>query len=298
MKKSKSTNTSIHPFPVLSKDTIDYDERIIDSYSVNVSFRKESNNEIIMVEQEIKNNNFVAKMLMENKADFVTTVSVRGGVFRITKLSGKSNIEFDSSNKFIKSVQEIKVNKIHKDSKSFVKPGIINSEELKFDWYKDSGIDDFFNGVSFIIPKNSWIADGGWYDSPPINNLFYLSVADIEDGVFKVTLEKRLEVSIQIKIELSKKMFIEINRNNKSTSRQIVIVTALTQCLSEIKDIYERVNRKVGVEGDDETLEKSEGLRRWIKNSLKMNDWTDDNFNPSEIASKYKKITLKEYKNG
>lgn len=276
----------IYPFPVLYRETLDYE----DPGAYSAELRREGRTKVA-VDHRLKADTLVGSLVRAEQAKFYCTVSVRGTAFRRTETVPFP--ETVAENGALVAQQRVEIPAFPWAPEVFASAGVVLLEEQDIPGAEAPGVSGFFrDGGPLRFPPHSRIAFGGWLRFFSMSALFHIqSDPDIEEGAFKTEVNRgeRLQVSIT----MHPKLFDEIETNRESRTRAHILCAALTQAFQELHQAWQatQADGLLQDEADTRFLELAEGLGDFLR-SKGIPTWEDDSFNPSLSASRcYKALS-------
>lgn len=285
--------TILYPFPVLHSESLDYrDPR---------AYRAEpqrTGRAAVVIDHVLRANTLVGRLVQQRAATFFATVSVRGTVFRDTRITASDSLHA-SGNKF-SAKQTIPLPEFSWAPELFVHAGVLllRSVTLTENQVSDEikqGLSDFYGNTSIHFPSHSRIAFIDWKRFFSMSALFKIQ-SDItyKNGHFQS--ETIRSSPIQISVTMSPQLFDEIEADHDSTARAHILCSALTQTFQELHHAQKAGQSDLLDQRDDadvQFLEQADGLKVYLE-SRGIPTWEDEQFNPTYSASRLYQASLVE----
>lgn len=270
----------VYPFPVLHEHTMDYKDP--SAYSTEM---RRSGRAKILIDHCLSRNTLVGSLVLQGKAAFYGSVSIRGTSFRCTRLA--SNEGFEAGQEMLAVQQAITIPEYPWSPEVFACSGVVSLDSISVKSSEHSDLGDFFMDSDDIdFPAHAKIAFKDWVRFFSLGALFHLySEKNMADGTFFVDMAKNDR--LQISIRLPQDLFDKIIAHERSGVRRHVLCSALTQGFQELMSAQQLVNETEDSGGNEEAeqlLELAEGLKKYLEEN-DIPTWEEESFNPSGAAS-------------
>lgn len=280
----------VYPFPVLHENTLDYD----DPKAYSSELRRDGKTKVV-IDHRLKRDTLVGSLILQGKAAFYSTVSVRGTTFRSTQTVDQTDVK--PIQDLLEAEQKVQIPEFPWSPEVFASSGVVLLEDEEVSTQSESDLMDFFrDGSTIRFPAQAKLAFKEWVRFFSMGALFQIeSEESIKDGAFSVQVSRSNR--LQILIRLPHALYDEVNANREGGARRHILCAALTQAFQELYQAQLVVNDTSNIfdskEEAEQFLELAEGLKQHLEDR-KIPTWDDDGFNPAYSASLYYRVEIPE----
>lgn len=281
----------VYPFPVLHENTLDYR----DAKAYSAELHRYGNTEVV-IKHSLMRDTLVGSLVLQGRAAFYSTVSVRGTTFRCTQTVNQAEVK--SIQDMLEAEQVVSIPEFPWSPEVFASSGAVLLESEEVSTQTECDLAEFFRDDTAIkFPAQARLAFKDWVRFFSMGALFQInSDSSIENGAFSV--EPARSSRLQITISLSPTLYDDVvGMNRDSSVRRHILCAALSQVFQELWQKQQVVDQESnlfdGKEEAKQLLELAEGLRQYLENR-KIPTWEDPNFNPAYSASLCYRVEIPE----
>ena len=251
------------PYPVLEAGNLSFPEG---GYEPSVEMGKDGCS--VTIEHKIFGAPFIENLIKEGVVEFYCLFSVpKSGIRKLYKTKKKGKIEWEDST-------------VGESPK--LRPILIyTGEDKEYEFTKECGVAELWQGRKAILPKGARLARGGFLNVKASEYHFLRFTKDetYDRGSFNV--EASTEDGFYFKISAAPDVFNFVQKNGMDQPLRSTILTAVVaQCFSILKYKYK--------ETDDNSNEGFSNLKILSANLEEEygHDWNDEEFDPMKAATK------------
>ena len=261
----------IRPYPVLATNSLDYQSD--HKYETRHEIHEGTDSQLVL-EHQLTENNLVAQLLQEGKAQFSCTFTSTSSAYREV---------FTESGQLTTHKQIIELDRSRATYPLFCQSAIITVDEIFHVVAPDTdGLHEFWHGASLVFPKGAILAiTPFWRANDPLRSI--LSVKKARDGVLPdgcFEVKEAEENGFYFEMTVAPDLYGCLrNPGNATAHRDSIYSTALAQGFEILQTRYK----------EKEAWTPHHNLRGLFEmlTSRKLSTWMDDEFSPNRTVAKF-----------